>query len=473
MFDLLIRGGTVVLPSRVHEIDIGIKDGKIAGLLGSGQNAKAQKIIDVTGLVIMPGVVDPHVHMREPGKTDQEDFASGTRAAVVGGVTTVLEHPNTIPIVATKEDLLEKKNIIQPKSYVDFGLYGAGGVENLSEIPRLVEAGVVGFKIFMQNPPKGKEKELERLHVTDDGKLLDIMQKIAGTSRPLAVHAENGSIVDHRRGLMGNEGDIKGDAHARSRPVVAEEEAVSRACIFAKASGCRVHIPHASSGSAVLAGVQAQKAGAKVTIETCPQYLFFSMEDLNRVGPYAKIDPPLRSRHEQDLLWRCIQEGAIDCVGSDHAPHDFSLKEKGWDDIFIAPSGIPGVELLLPLMLTAVQQKRIDLPLVSRLTARNPALIFGLYPAKGEIKIGADADLAIVDLNYDWQINSSKLITKSKNTAQLFDGLKVTGRPLMTIIRGTMVAREGETLVSPGFGQWLKPSDMRAICSAKSHPVEF
>lgn len=447
----------MVLPCGLQEADISITAGKIAGIWGRGQRVLAREELDVSGLVVMPGVVDPHVHMRDPGRTDQEDFASGTRAAALGGVTTVLDHPNTVPPVASVADLESKRARLEAKSYADFGLYGAGGADNLGDIGALAEAGVVAFKTFLTEPPPGREEEYRGLCVTDDGALYDLMRTVAETGLPLAVHAENHAIIKRLGKRMLASGDTRGDAHARSHPVVTEQEAITRVCLLAGATECRVHIPHISSGSGALAGIEARKRGVRVTLETCPHYLFFSSEDLNRLGPYAKVDPPLRSRQEQDLLWSLVAEGAIDCLGSDHAPHSASLKQKGWENIFAAPSGIPGVELLLPLTLTAVSQGRLDLALASRLLSRNAAVTFGLYPRKGEIRIGADADLAVVDPRLAWTVEAQKLATKSRATALLYDGFRVTGRVVMTFLRGTLVAREGEMLVPPGGGQWLRP----------------
>lgn len=456
-FDLVLRGGSIVLPHGVYAADLALADGRIAGIFGPGQAVKAAREEHLAGLVVMPGVIDAHVHMRDPGQTDQEDFATGTRAAVLGGVTTVLDHPNTIPTVSSVDRLAGKRRRLETQSYVDYGLYGAAGGDSLGAIGALARNGVVAFKTFLQDPPVGREAQFEGLWVTDDGVLLELMEKVAVTGLPLVVHAENNAIIKRIRKDLRARGDNQGDAHARSRPVVAEEEAITRVCVLAAAAGCRMYIPHISSGSGALAGAHYKRKGQRVVLETCPQYLFFTDTEHQRVGPYAKIDPPLRSRSEQEMLWRCLADGTIDCIASDHAPHAPDLKERGWEDIFAAPSGIPGVEVLLPLMLTAVSERRLDLSLASRLLATNPARVFGLCPTKGEIMVGADADLVVVDPDQQWDLDSGKMITKSRDSARMFDGFQVTGRPVMTISRGVIAAREGEVLVSPGDGRWLSP----------------
>ncbi len=454
-YDLIIRGGQVVFPDDILTADIAVKDEKIAAIARPGELGDAASVIDATGLTVLAGIIDPHVHMRDPGSNDREDFITGTMSAAAGGVTTVLDHPNTIPSISCVENLHAKRDLLSGRSHVDFGLYGAAGAGNLEDIAKLAEAGAVAFKTFLHGAPAGREQEFVGLCATDDGELYSVLTTIAKTGLMSIIHAENDSIINSLIAKLKSEGDILGDAHERSRPVATEMEAVGRVAILGEAVGARVNVAHLSSGSAAAMIRMFRDNGYSLTVETCPQYLFATVESLNKYGPYAKINPPLRSQEEQDLLWEHVRKGTIDMIGSDHAPHRPADKEKGKEDIFTAGSGLPGIETMLPLFLTAVNQGKLDLNRLTRIMSLNSARNYGLYPRKGVIRPGSDADFVLVDLEQSYRFEKEKLYTKQREQALLFDGFEAKGCPVMTIIRGHKVMEKGKILVEPGFGKYL------------------
>jgi len=452
---LLIKSGKVVHSNGIFEADIAIKDGEIAGVIEDGFLPEARQVVDAGGKYVMAGVIDPHTHMREPGIVKREDWTTGTMAAAAGGVTTVLEHPVSIPPTTSIKAFQDKKELADAKSLVDFGLFGGDGTTSIDNIPQLAEAGAVAFKTFIWDYPD-RQDEFAGITCTDDDALLDIFEAVVKTGLVQVLHAESKSIVQHYTKKLLRAGRRDPMVHEESRPVISEVEAVSRVVLFAMETGVRLNIPHISSGSATAVIKAAREKGYhNITAETCPHYLFLTKERLAEIGPYGKVNPPLRSQEEQDKLWEYVLDGTIYTVGSDHGPHLPEHKERGWDDIFAAPAGSAGVETLLPTMLNAVHEGRISLQDVTRLMSENVARLYGLYPRKGVIQVGSDADLVIVDMNKEVTIDRRKAYTKQKDAFRMFDGYHVVGMPVMTIVRGTVVMRDGEVVGKPGYGEFI------------------
>ena len=459
--DVVIKGGTVVRSNSIFAANITIAEGKIVGLLDPGLLPESTQVVDVSGKVVMAGVIDPHIHMRDPGKTEREDWTTGSKAAAAGGVTTLLDMPNTVPPVNSARNFLAKKEILSRKSLVDFGLYGGNGETSIERMPELAEAGAVAFKTFLWPYPDRKD-EFDGLTVTNDDALLDILEAAAQTGLAQALHPESEGVVDHYTRKLLAAGRRDPSVHGESRPVLAEVEAVSRAILFAMETGVRLHIPHVSGGSvAALVKAAKEKGYHNLTAETCPQYLFLTDERMREIGPYAKVNPPLRSRQEQEELWEYVLDGTIDTFGSDHAPNMPEAIEAGWQDIFAAPAGRAAVETALPLLLTAVNQGRIDLRRVTQLASENVAKLYGLYPRKGVIEVGADADLVIVDMQKTATVDRRKMYTKQSDAARMYDGWQVMGLPVMTLVRGTVVMRDGEIVGQPGYGRFVAPPKVR------------
>jgi allantoinase len=455
--DLVVRGGTLVAAGGTRRAGVAILDGKIAAVDRDDTMPQARETIDAGGLHVLPGVIDTHVHLRDPGVLEREDWVSGTRAAAAGGLTTILEMPIAIPPVHTAAILRERAALVAPKSLVDFGLYAGANGDNLQDIEAMAAAGAVAFKTFRTNPVAGREREFIGICCPDAGEMLAVMEHTARTGLLHVVHAEEQAILNLTIARARVGGYRDGRAHAAARPPVAEVASVAQCIALAEAAATRLQIAHVSHPDAVALIAEAKARGVSVTAETCPHYLMFTEEALEHWGPYAKCNPPLRTQEAQDRLWEALRGGQIDVIGTDHSP--FLATEKGprSGDIWSAPPGLPGLEEFLPLMLTAVRQGRLTLPQLARLVCENPARLFGLWPRKGSLSAGADADLTIVDAAATHVHDHTRLYTKARDTALLYDGMTFHGRPLVTIVRGRVVMRTGDVVGEPGWGGWVGP----------------
>ncbi|MDQ7829938.1 MAG: allantoinase AllB [Armatimonadota bacterium] len=456
--DLVIRGGTVVTADGARRLAVAVQGETIAALDRDDAMPPAREVLDADGLYVLPGVIDTHTHLREPGNTDREDWETGTRAAAAGGVTTVLEMPTASPPVNAAGVLVTRAARVQPRAYVDFGLYGGASADNLADLLPLAEAGAVAFKTFRTRAFPGREGEFLGICCPDAGGMWQAMAETARTGRFHVVHAEEQQVLDAAYARVRAQGLRGGPAHAAARPEVAEVASVAQCLALAASVGTRIQFAHLSTRAAVDLVAAARDRGVRATVETCPHYLTFSEETLEAWGPLAKSDPPLRPRETVEQLWEAVRAGLVDVIGSDHAPFTLEEKQRGADDIFQAPSGIAGLELLLPLMLTHVHAGRLSLPALVRLTSENPARLFGLWPRKGRLAVGADADLVIVDLHAERIQDHRRMHTKAAATARLFDGIRLRGLPVYTLIRGRVVMRQGEVVGPRGWGRWVRPT---------------
>ena len=445
--DMVIRDGRIYTPQGFYDGDIVVEDGKIQSLTKSSLSIQADKVLDARGNLVLPGMIDMHVHFRDPGFPDREDFQSGTSAAAAGGVTTVADMPNTVPSVTSVEALREKVEIADRKALIDFALIAGAGELSADMLVSLAKGGVVGYKTFMI----ARFKEL----AASDGQMLDNFETIAETGLPCMIHAENEDIVSRGIEKAKALGRVDPIAHSEFRPPIAEVEATARTIMLAGETDVHLHICHMSTKGAAKVLGWAKKRRRKVTGETSANYLLLNSEVMKKVGPYAKIDPPLRSPQDQEALWEALNGGVIDVIASDHAPYPKEDKEKGWQNIYDAPSGGTGVETTLPLMLDCVNRGLITLERLVETFAVNPAKIMGLYPRKGVLAPGSDADIIIVDPMSQFVIKGEKLHSKQKITA--LEGYGGKGRPLTTIVRGKVIMEGGEVVGKPGFGEYLKP----------------
>lgn len=445
--DLVIKEGKIYTPQGFFEGNLAIDDGKIVSLNKGGVIPKADRVLDAKGNLILPGMIDMHVHFRDPGFPERENFETGTRAAAAGGVTTVVDMPNTVPSVTSIEALREKVAIANEKAIVDFSLIGGAGELSPETLVEMADGGVVAFKTFMI----ARFKEL----AASDGQMLDNFTAIAGTGLPCLIHAENEDIVSRWQEKAKANGRVDPIAHSEFRPAIAEDEATMRTIMLAGISGVHLHICHMTTmGAAEILG-WAKAKGRKVTGETSPNYLLLTADMMKKVGPFAKIDPPLRGPEDQRALWRALNGGVIDVIASDHAPYPKEDKEMGWKNIFDAPSGGVGVETSLPLMLDCVNRDLLKLGRLVEVFSINPAKILNLYPRKGALMPGADADVVIVDMKRDYEIRGELLHSKQRMTA--FEGRRGRGLPLTTIVRGKVVMEDGEVLGRPGYGEFQRP----------------
>jgi len=437
--DLVIKNGKIVTPQVTYEgDDIAVKDGKIIAIDKQGSFAEAKEVIDVKGKYILPGLIDVHVHFREPGLTYKEDFTTGSMGAAVGGITTVCDMPNCVPFTCTLEAYQQKLDIIKNKAYVDYGLIAAIVGNSIQEIPKLAEAGINVFKIFMGATVGG-------VPAPDDGGMLEAFRLIAKTGRRIGVHAENNPIMDFFAAKLKEEGRTDALAHMEARPNVAEAEAIQRAILFAKETGCKLHIYHMSSKEGVELVKRAKADGVDVSAETGPHYLLLNSEHYKKLGSILKMNPPVRTAENGEALWKGLQDGTVEVIATDHSPH--TVEEKIKDNIWEAIPGFPGVETSAPLMLTQINEGKISLNQYVKLASENPARLFNMYPEKGSFKIGTDADFTIVDMEKESVIDKSKLQSKCKLTP--FDGYKIKGMPVCTIVRGNIVMKDGQIVGEP------------------------
>jgi dihydroorotase len=429
-FDAIFRGGTVVTPERTGVADIGVRGGKIAAVGGLGA-ASAGDVVDCTGLHVLPGVIDTQVHFREPGAEHKEDLESGSRSAVMGGVTAVFEMPNTRPATTSADALADKVRRATGRMHCDFAFFVGGTRENaaiVAELERL--PGAAGIKVFMGSSTGD-------LLVSDDETLRAILSR---TRRRVSVHAEDEARLRERMDLR-----VPGDpsSHPVWRDEIAALRATERLTRIAEDTGAQVHLLHVSTAEEI-DFVRAHKQ--HVSVELTPQHLTLDASRHADLGTRLQMNPPIRAERHREALWRAVADGTADVLGSDHAPHTLSEKAKPYPE---SPSGMPGVQTLLPVMLGYVAAGRLSLERLVDLTSAGPARVFGIL-GKGRIAGGQDADLSVVDLKRREVITDAWIASRVGWTP--FAGMTVTGWPVGTIIGGRRVMWEGE-LVAAGTGR--------------------
>jgi dihydroorotase len=441
--DLVIYGGTMVSPDAAFSASVAIKDGVIAAVGARSVMPPARETFDATGLHVLPGAIDVHVHFRDPGYPHKEDWESGTAAAAFGGVTTVFDMPNTLPPTGTADALADKHRIAGAKAHVDFGLYGLLGEDTIANVSALVEGGIIGFKLYMGNT-------FGNIPSPSTGAMLEAFEVVARTGKRISLHAETASIMARREQRLRAADRFDPLAHLASRPAVVAIEAVSRAAILAEWTGARIHILHISSADELRPLREAKARGVDITGETGPHYLLLSSNDYARLGGIIRVNPPVREAHNQGPLWQALADGTIDMIATDHAPH--APEEKTRNDIWSVDCGFSGVETQMPLMLTEIHHGRFSICDYVRWSAANPAKVWGLYPRKGVIQPGADADLAIVDLARAAVVEDAKLQSRSKITP--WNGRPLKGMPIHTLVRGRFVMRDRSLMADTrGFGR--------------------
>lgn len=442
-FDVVVRGGEVVSHDATARVDLGVRDGRIVAV-GEGL-AAGEEEIDATGLVVLPGLVDAHVHLREPGMTEKEGFHFGTRAAAAGGVTTVVDMPNTLPAVATAEIFQAKLDLVSPKAHVDFGLYGLLAQDNASEIAPMASLGALGLKLFMGQTTGDNP-------CPDDAAIFTGLRRAREEGLVVGVHAENDKVLRLLASELRAAGRHDPLAHLESRPAFVEEEAVSRILTLARAAGTHLHIHHLSTAAGLDLLNAARLRGHAVTGEALVAHLLLDDSAYETYGNLIKLNPPIRPASDVAALWRGIERGQIDIIATDHAPH--TEDEQREADVWRAPGGFIGLETLLPLMLTEVGKGRLTLEDLVRLTAWRPASIWKIADRKGHLGIGADADFNLVDLEAPGVIEESRL--HSRHPVTPYAGWKTTAAVRATYLRGTLIARDGEVVGSPG-GRFVTP----------------
>lgn len=454
--DLVIINGSVVSHEATQKAAIAIRDGKIIAVGEESSMPPAKEVLDAKGLHLLPGAIDVHVHFREPGYTHKETWESGTAAAAMGGVTTVFEMPNTNPPTATPEAFADKLALAERQAYVDFGLYGLMAEDNVDQLEALAESGVIGFKCFMGNT-------FGNLPSPSTGAMLEAFERVAPYGLRTSLHAETASIMAWRYERLRAAGRNDALAHVAARPDVVAVEAVSRAAILAEWTGARIHVLHVSSAAELRPMREAKQRGVDITSETCPHYLMMDTRDYATLGSLMRVNPPIREAADSDALWEAVRDGTLDMIATDHAPHTPS--EQHNEVIWEADCGFPGVETQMPLMLTAVSEGRITLQEYVQISAVAPAKAWGLFPRKGSLTVGADADIALVDLERQ-EIIDQETLHSYRARATPFHGWSVKGVPVHTLVRGRFVMRD-RTLQSEAKGSGLSVKRVQQMPIAK------
>lgn len=443
---MLIKNGRIVTPTGIYDAGLAIDDGKIVLIAKASHLPSSDEVLEAKGNFVMPGVIDAHVHFWDPGYTYREDWQTGTMSAAAGGVTTVIEMPTTSPPTITPKAFREKRKIAERKALVDFALHAGATPRTLPYIADLSKEGAASFKMFMAE----KVREFDKM---DEGLLYEALVKIGAINAVASVHAES-ELIPYFRKKLREAGRADPIAHLDSRPSIAEIDAIFRALLLAQETKARLHICHLSTARGAKLVWQAKRQGIKVSAETCPQYLLLKRQDYIKLGPYLKVNPPIRTSEDQLALWSALQNDTVDIVATDHCPFPRKEKEVGWENIWDAGTGVPGTETLLPLMTSeGVNKGRIDMVRLSKILCENPARIFGLYPRKGLIAVGADADVTIVDLKQRKKITIEKMHTKGEFTP--FEGWEAQGSPTVTLVRGRIVAENGEIVGKSGYGTFV------------------
>jgi allantoinase len=436
MNDLVIRGG---------EVEIAIRDGVFTAARGP-----ARETIDATGLTVLPGLIDVHLHFNEPGRTEWEGGCTGSSAFAAGGGTLYFDMPlNSTPCTVSLAAFEEKRSALAKSSITDFALWGGIVPGNRDQLEPLADAGVVGFKAFLCN------SGLPEFPRADDLTLFEAMETAAATGLPVSVHAESEEITTGLTNRIRTAGGRDVRSFLASRPVIAEVEAIERAALIARETGARLHIVHISSGRGVAAALEARARGTDITIETCPHYLFFTEEDMERIGAAAKCAPPLRPAEDRDELCQRLLASEVDIVASDHSPSSPDLKQDA--DFFRIWGGIAGVQSTLAVLLT----RGVPLAAIIRLTATNPASRFGIA-RKGRIEPGYDADLVLVDLNESYTLTPEDL--HQRHPLSPYTGARFRGRVVRTILRGKTIFQDGR-ITATQCGKWVRPRKQESQCN--------
>ena len=410
-------------------------------------------MIDAYDLHIFPGVVDPHVHFNDPGRDSWEGIASGSRSLAAGGTTTFFDMPlNAHPPTVDATSFRAKLAVASTTAYVDFGLWGGIVPGNLACLAELAECGVVGYKAFMSS------SGIDDFLSVDDATLYQGMEQAARLGKIVAVHAENDEITT----ALAQQAQAQGRTGVRdyldSRPVVAELEAIGRAIMFAEETGCALHIVHVSSGRGVCLVADARARGVDVSCETCTHYLVLTEEDVLELGAVAKCAPPIRSQAEQQALWQHLFAGTLPMVTSDHSPAPQALK--GDANFFNVWGGISGCQSLLPLLLSEGYQRRhLPLEMIAAVTAEYAARRYQIFPRKGHVEVGADADLSLVSLSDRYTLNEQDLFYRHRQSPYI--GRELQGRVVRTLLRGKTIFLDGK-IVGPPRGQLLLPQPRMA-----------
>jgi dihydroorotase (multifunctional complex type) len=437
--DLVLTNAKAYIKTEIVDCSLAVENGEILKIGKETQMPQADERINLRNLLVLPGLIDVHVHLRDEGKAYKEDFYTGTAAAAAGGFTTVLDMPNNDPVTMSPERLRNRMRIAERRVIVNVGFYSEFP-NDLKKVRDIVAEGALGFKLFMANQVGGS-------NIDDDRSLHEAFTEVSEANTPVAVHAEDhASIAAKTQELKAAKRDDPA-AFLKAHSEQAELKAVERILKTSANTNAHVHFCHVTTEESLDRIVEAKKSGRSVTCEVTPNHLLLSNVDFERVGAMLTMMPPLRSKTHSDALWKNIVDGWVDVLGSDHAPH--TLEEKSAGPIWDVKVGVPGLETTLPLMLTMVKKNRLTLDALVHLLAEKPAEIFNLK-GRGRLEQGMKADLVAIDVKERYRVNASKFLSKAKYSP--YDGWEVQGKPMKTFVNGRLVMDEQEIVAKPGSG---------------------
>lgn len=463
VYDLLLRNCKIPEGDLTVSADIAVKDGKIAAILTSGSDTSTKTIIDIKNKLVLPGCIDSHTHFMDPGFTHRETFAHGTRGAAVGGITTVIDMPCcSIPSVRDVPSLYNKLEAIAPQAYVDFALWGGVTGEDVREgklenVQKQADEGVVAYKAYMTPSVPSYPR-------SSDYELTEIFKAVAKTGLPVGVHCENFDICNNNAKKLQKEGRMDGPAWAEARCEMAEKAAIQLCVDIAEDTGARMHVVHMSTGIGAELIEEAKLRGSTVTSETCPHYLTLNAKDaMTERGAFAKIAPPLRTKKDNDVLWEKLESGVVDFIATDHAPYEIATEKAAEDmNIWTSFPGIPGTETMVPVIVSEGYNKgRLSLHRLVEVLSTNAAIHYGLYPKKGALFVGSDADFTVLDLEKEWVIDEANIQCKAKYTP--LHGMKLKGAVDRTIVRGTVVYENGKIVGKAGYGEYVRRQTISSL----------
>ncbi|MEA4912116.1 MAG: amidohydrolase family protein, partial [Oscillospiraceae bacterium] len=421
--------------------------GKIT-YMGVCSDVKAADTVDLSGKYILPGCIDSHLHFQDPGFTEREDFEHGTAACAAGGVTTGISMPMNDPPVVDLQSYEFTKKSYAGRSFIDYALHAGATADNGEQLEALwTKTGAAAVKMFMCF-------SVADFPYVDDAAFWNACCTLAKVGGVIMVHAENDAILKATERKLKSAGRIDGLAHIQCHSILAENEAIERALFFIERSGVRAVICHVSNAQALRMIHEAQLRGVDVFAESAPHMFAFEENDISAKGPYLKFSPVMHDKTNQEAMWDLIGRGYVQTIGSDHSPYTLQEKIPGEENIWNAPNGIPGVETSLAVFLDGVNKGKLSLERVVEMTSCNPAKIYGLYPRKGALEIGADADIIAIDMDRVHTYTAGDI--KSKCKWSPYVDMSFKGWPVMTAVRGEIIYSDGKIVGKAGYGQYVE-----------------
>ena len=451
----VVANGSVLQLGEFLPLDIALTDGRIVALGARGAFTAQRDTLDASGQLVFPGAIDSHFHARAPSHPERETFASATTAAAAGGVTAIIEMPISEPPAINGAVLRARARLAESEAVVDVGFYASCATLRPDDLESSIEAGALAFKAFLQQVPPGRESEFDGLCLPTNADLLRAFELVREYELPCVFHAEDEAMLKALETRLRAEGRNDGPAHAAHRPDYVEATSVGTLLLLAERFEVHLHVPHVSSRMTANLIRAAKSRGVRVTAETCPQYLQFDESALERLGPYAKCNPPFKRPDDTLALWDALRDGTIDTVASDHSPFTVAEKDRGHENIWVAPPGFPGVEVLVPYLVSAALSGAITFQRLEEVLFVNPSRIFGLWPRKGVIQPDADADLLFYDTSSHEVFDHNTFRSKARDIGIIWDGVPRQGTVTTTIFAGEVVFDGRDVIGRNGAGHTL------------------